>query len=85
MCRREGKPAFFLGTGVNDLAALDTVESGEILSSVDSIWTRDNLSYEFLARHLPDRTKLGPEIRGTVSSIRHVCYSCSSTSLASTE
>jgi polysaccharide pyruvyl transferase WcaK-like protein len=59
MCRRESKRAFFLGIGVNDLAALDTPQSREILPSLDFIWTRDNQSYELLARHLPDRTKLG--------------------------
>jgi polysaccharide pyruvyl transferase WcaK-like protein len=58
MCQRESKPVFFLGTGVNDLEALDTVQSRFILPSVDFIWTRDNQSFELLARHLPDG-KLG--------------------------
>lgn len=63
MCQRESKPVFFLGTGVNDLEALNTVQSRFILPSVDFIWTRDNQSFELLAQHLPQsKLRVGADL-----------------------
>jgi len=59
ICRRERKPAFFLGTGINDSAALGTPQSREILPSLDFIWTRDQQSYDLLASQLSGPEKLG--------------------------
>jgi polysaccharide pyruvyl transferase WcaK-like protein len=41
LCRRFGKPMFFLGVGVNNREALDHPHARAVISQADHIWTRD--------------------------------------------
>ncbi len=63
MCRRFGKPMFFLGVGVNNPEALELPQARCVLDYAEHIWTRDDASAALLkAKTRPGKVTSGADL-----------------------
>ena len=63
MCRRFGKPMYFVGIGVNETEALDDPRARAVLADAVRVWARDAASVEMLAGACdPAKVSIGADL-----------------------